>query len=216
MKIVHGPIDDCYFIDDSPYIYYDDGILYNDQKTIIYSSDIKYDYGTSSNDGLDITYRLNDKPQWAISAWEFKGRVSDVFGYEIDEQECYEIIDLIIPETIIEIGDYAFCGSEGIRSIIVPLSVKSIGKGAFANGSLQKIFFTNPDLIINRKMFGKARPHLFVPRGCLEKYVAMLGFKDDEYVEVYGWSGGIDEWDGRNMDNVDETDEFENDYNDID
>ena len=210
LKIVHGPIDDCF--DDSPYMYYDDGILYNDQKTIIYSSDIKYDYGTSSNDGLDKTYRLNDKPKWAQSAWEYEGRMSEVFGYEIEEQECYEVIDLIIPETIIEIGDYAFCGSEGIRSIIIPLSVKTIGEGAFANGFLQSLFITNPNLIINREMFGKAIPHLFVPQGCLDKFTTMLRSKDDDYVEVFGWSGEIDEWDGINMDIDVKKNESENNF----
>ena len=216
LKIVHGPINDCFFVDESPYIYYDDGILYNDQKTIIYSSIIKYDYGTSSNEGLDKTYSLNDKPKWAKSAWEYKGRMSNVFGYEIDEQECYEVIDLFIPETIIEIGDYAFCGSEGIRSIKVPNSVKSIGQGAFANSSLKNVFFVNPNLVINRSMFGKKRPRLFVPVGCIDIFTAMLGCKDDDYVEVFGWSGGIYEWDGKNMDNAFEIEEYDSYYNDID
>ena len=212
LKIVHGPIDECFSVDDSPYMYYDDGILYNDQKTIIYSSDIKYDYGTSSNDGLDKTYRLNDKPKWAKSAWEYEGCMSEVFGYEIEEQECYEVIDLIIPETIIEIGDYAFCGSEGIRSIKIPLSVKTIGEGAFANSSLQSLFITNPNLIINREMFGKTLPHLFVPQGRLDKFTTMLRSKDDDYVEVFGWSGEIDEWDGINMDIDVKKNESENNF----
>ena len=215
LKIVHGPIDDV-LVDESPYIYYEDGILYNEKKTIIYSSHIKYDYGTSSNEGLDRRYKLNDKPQWSKSAWEYESRISDVFGYEIEELEYYEVIDLNIPEAIIEIGDYAFCGSEGIRSIKVPSSVKSIGEGAFANSSLKNIFFVNPNLVINRSMFGKARPHLFVPQGCIDIFVSMLGCKDDEYVEVFGWSGGIYEWEGKNMNCNIEMEDFESYYNDID
>lgn len=215
LRIVHGPIDDV-FVDDSPYLYYEDGILYNEKKTIIYSSHIKYDYAISSNDGLDRTYKLVAKPKWVKSEWEHESRISDVFGYEIWEHEDYEVIDLIIPESIIEIGEYAFCGSEGIRSIKVPNSVKSIGEGAFANTSLKNIFFVNPNLVINRSMFGKARPHLFVPEGCINIFISMLGCKDDEYVEVFGWSGGIDEWDGKNMKVDIKMEEFESYYNDID
>lgn len=215
LKIVHGPIDDV-FVDESPYIDYEDGILYDEKKTIIYSSHIKYDYVTSSNDGFYRRYKLDDKPQWSKSAWEYESRISDVFGYEIEELEYYEVIDLNIPETIIEIGDYAFCGSEGIRSIKVPNSVKSIGEGAFANSSLKNIFFVNPNFVINRSMFGNARPHLFVPQGYFDKFVSMLGCRDDEYVEVFGWSGGIDEWDGKNMNCNIEMEEFESYYNDID
>ena len=119
---------------------------------------------------------------------------------------------MIIPKTIIEIGDYAFCGSEGIRSIIIPLSVKTIGEGAFANSALQSLFITNPNLIINREMFGKALPHLFVPQGCLDKFTTMLRSKDDDYVEVFGWSGEIDEWDGINMDIDVKENESENNF----
>ena len=65
-------------------------------------------------------------------------------------------------------------------------------------------------------MFGKARPHLFVPEGCINIFISMLGCKDDEYVEVFGWSGGIDEWDGKNMKVDIKMEEFESYYNDID
>ena len=44
-----------------------------------------------------------------------------------------EVSDLILPDTISEISNYAFYGFTGIMSIIIPNSVNSIGQQAFAN-----------------------------------------------------------------------------------
>ena len=38
----------------------------------------------------------------------------------------------IIPDTVEEIGDYAFMGCSGLTSVVIPNSVTSIGKSAFA------------------------------------------------------------------------------------
>lgn len=43
-----------------------------------------------------------------------------------------EVFDLIIPETITQIGDYTFLGGNHLTSVIIPDSVESIGSGAFA------------------------------------------------------------------------------------
>ncbi len=210
LKRIHGPIDEYDDIICSPFFHYEDGILYNKEKNVIYSSNIFYDMGESSNDGLDNSYRLQEKPIWCKAEFESDYRVHDVFGYELDGHDRYEVIDLNIPDSIIEIGDYAFCGSEGIRSIRLPKSIRNIGEGAFAITSLEELYISNPNLIINTNMFGKVRPRIFVPKGFVNKYILMLESKDDDYVKIFGWDGGIYEWDGKTTYvNTNEDDEFE-------
>ena len=46
-----------------------------------------------------------------------------------------EITDLVIPNSVTEIGDYAFCGCSGLTSVTIPNSVTSIGNSAFADCS---------------------------------------------------------------------------------
>ena len=45
----------------------------------------------------------------------------------------FEIKDgvAIIPDTVEEIGEYAFSGCSGLTSVVIPNSVTSIGKYAF-------------------------------------------------------------------------------------
>ena len=44
-----------------------------------------------------------------------------------------------IPESVISIGKYAFCGCRGLLSVVIPCSIKSIGMGAFAYCDLTSI-----------------------------------------------------------------------------
>ena len=211
LKRIHGPIDDFDDIICSPFFHYEDGILYNKEKNIIFSSDICYGLGESSDDGIDHTYELQEKPKWSKSEFKCERSTQDIFGYELDVSDYYEVIDLNIPDSIIEIGDYAFCGSEGIRSIRLPKSIETIGEGAFAISSLEELYISNPNLIININMFGNARPKLFVPKGFVNKFILMLESKDDDYVKVFGWEGGIYELDGKatNDDSNKDNDDFE-------
>ena len=103
-----------------------------------------------------------------------------------------EVIDLIIPETIYQIGDYAFFKAEGISSIFIPNSVFYIGEGAFANSSIETIFIQNPSLVIRRNMFGGARPQIAVPYGFLNRYTFMLSEDDEEEkFDIIEWDGKI-------------------------
>ena len=82
------------------------------------------------------------------------------YNHEKLEGEDYEYERVSYPYT----GDYdfpaiKFNGKENIKGVTVLASfnkydaVKTIGEGAFANSSLQSLFITNPNLIINREMF---------------------------------------------------------------
>jgi len=64
-----------------------------------------------------------------------------------------EITSLVIPEEIISIEDYAFCGCIGLTSITIPDSIKSIGDYAFAgcNKLVEVINMSNLNIVKGSK-----------------------------------------------------------------
>lgn len=44
-----------------------------------------------------------------------------------------EISEVVIPEGVTEIGDYAFYGCPNLKSVVLPATLQTIGKGAFGN-----------------------------------------------------------------------------------
>ena len=64
--------------------------------------------------------------------------------YEIDDKVYHEIIhDLVIPSTITNIGEYAFAVTS-LTNVVIPNSVKTIGKCAFYKVStLKKVTLSN-------------------------------------------------------------------------
>jgi hypothetical protein len=52
-------------------------------------------------------------------------------GFDIIRGNSY-IKGIVLPDTLIRIGDYAFGGSESLTSVVIPSSVTSIGDSAFA------------------------------------------------------------------------------------
>ena len=54
--------------------------------------------------------------------------------------------EIVIPDTVTEIKDYAFCSFEGITSVTIPDSVTSIGEGAFSSCT-SLISVTIPDSV---------------------------------------------------------------------
>ena len=189
VKILKGPIDTYGIYSDS--LFYEDGVLYNKERNTIFSVNTKYKRRTIK-DEIDHYYDLQEKPWWSISYEERELRDTEFMGHPVDIYDYNEVIDLIIPETIYQIGDYAFFKAEGISSIFIPNSVFYIGEGAFANSSIETIFIQNPSLVIRRNMFGGARPQIAVPYGFLNRYTFMLSEDDEEEkFDIIEWDGKI-------------------------
>ena len=125
VKIIEGYLGCKYSIsEESPYLHFEDGVLYNKEKTAIYSFECKYDY----EEGKII----GKKPQWAKLDW---GQREDLYEDEYDQVwsswTTIDIVDIVIPVGIDTIGDFAFWCVPFIRSVVIPASVKYIGFHAF-------------------------------------------------------------------------------------
>ena len=71
-----------------------------------------------------------------IAAWSktiFVDPESNPLYYAILYLNGSEVNNLVIPNSVTSIGDYAFSGYNGLKSVIIPNSVTTIGQGAFNN-----------------------------------------------------------------------------------
>ncbi len=69
-----------------------------------------------------------------IAAWcniTFENPLSTAYDIHLYSDENTEITDLVIPDGVTSIGNYAFFMCRGLISVSIPHSVTSIGKGAF-------------------------------------------------------------------------------------
>jgi hypothetical protein len=99
--------------------------------------------------------------------------------------------NLIIPEGVTEIGDYAFAVNPDIESIIIPGSVKKIGRGAFSNssgykegsnsktaGRLKSVTISNGVTEIRSEAFANNRiREITIPESV--EYISKTAFKDN-------------------------------------
>lgn len=88
------------------------------------------------------------------------------------------IKEIILPATLVEIGEFAFAGREGISKIIIPDSVEKIGKGAFAYCGRQSAMFEQLYIPESVKFIG-AEAFRFVSnstsyRGYFQGYLSSL------------------------------------------
>ena len=96
----------------------------------------KYAFGDGLFSGCEA---LNSVYITDLSAWckiNFESPISNPFNYA---SHLYlngeEITDLVIPEDVVRISDYAFYNCKGLTSVIISESVTSIGKYAFSSCS---------------------------------------------------------------------------------
>ncbi len=101
--------------------------------------------------------------------------------------DCVSLKKIALPQTLEKIGDGCFvCMCDGLETIIIPASVKEIGKFAFGsdynNESIKSIYCESQDPVQAKDIFpnfgnGEASPLydtciLYVPVGCVDKYKA--------------------------------------------
>ena len=100
--------------------------------------------------------------------------------------------DLVIPDGVTSIGQYAFDGGGGITSITIPSSVTAIGQCAFRDCVVTKVtsYIKEPfaigknvfSCVINSGDYGSNRNYttatLYVPNGTKEKYQTTDGWKN--------------------------------------
>ena len=55
---------------------------------------------------------------------------------------CSKLVEVTIPSGVTTIGNYAFSGTSALSSVHVPSSITSIGKNAFAYSKMEQIYFS--------------------------------------------------------------------------
>ena len=139
-----------------------------------------------------------------IATWcgiKFGGYDSNPLFYakHIYSDEDTEITNLIIPNSVTSIGNYAFYYCKGLTSVTIPNSVTSFGYAAFDGVDIPIVIslIENPLKITGRTWNGGTfsqntfnNATLYVPKGTIDKYKATDGWKDFAYI-VEGTPTGI-------------------------
>lgn len=100
--------------------------------------------------------------------------------------DCVSLKKIALPQTLEKIGDGCFvCMGDGLETIIIPASVKEIGKSAFGDynsESIKSIYCESSEPVQAKDIFpnyynGETSPLydtciLYVPVGCIDKYKA--------------------------------------------
>ena len=98
-----------------------------------------------------------------------------------------EIKDLVIPDGVKSIGNFAFGGCSGFTSVTIPNSVTSIGVDAFEDCDIPTIVshIEKPSEIDNNTFTQNTLKNatLYVPEGTIEKYKATDGWKEFLFIE---------------------------------
>lgn len=86
--------------------------------------------GESTDTEIVVPEKYKGKPVTSIGKQAFYRSIWDDF---YSDTEYPEITSIVLPDTITEIGDYAFAECTGLTSLTIPDSVTKIGEGAFYN-----------------------------------------------------------------------------------
>lgn len=151
------------------------------------------DWAFYACDGLTSVHTQN------LAAWcriSFSGNTSNPLYYA---HHLYlngeEVKDLVIPESITTIKDWAFYRCTGITSVDIPASVTSICYGAFwycLNLNSIRVHWDNP-LDWGVGLFDsevRKKGTLYVPKGSKERYMGYYGWK--EFTNIQELADGAD------------------------
>ena len=110
-------------------------------KSVTFSNSITYvgDYAFSGCDDL-TTVNISDLKAWCEI--NFEGFGANPL-WEEDQAMLYlngiKVVDLVVPHGTTKIGSYAFASYDGLKSVIIPNTVKSVGRCAFNHSGLTKV-----------------------------------------------------------------------------
>ena len=98
-----------------------------------------------------------------------------------------EITDLVIPESVTSIGEYAFNGCTGLTSITIPNSVTSIGSYAFTECPLQTIVNHGNKDVKKDTFYDRVYLHtqLYVPEGTAWDYIFNTGWGEFHHIKEF-------------------------------
>lgn len=169
VKVLHGDIGCTFTISpNSQYLLIEDGVLYNYQKDTIYAFLCQYDYKTGRF--------ISDLPKWVEkknqqllleTGWDFYDEWPATTIKDVD------VLNVIIPNNISHIGNYAFYEKGFIKKVIIPDSVKSIGENSFYNNENLEIAFL-PNSLVNyeiKEWFNDLHIDLVIPVEVADKLI---------------------------------------------
>ena len=104
-----------------------------------------------------------------------------------------EVTDVVIPNSVTNIGEFAFCGCTGMTSLTIPNSVTSIGQYAFYVCALQTII-NHCDNDIAKDVFSDRmylHTQLYVPEGTVWDYI--FNTKWGEFLHIKEFATSADD-----------------------
>lgn len=140
--------------------------------------------GPTPNPATDFQYTENDDGGITITKYigtdtsviipdKIEGKFVTEIGNGAFEYgaESVDIVSVIIPSSVENIGSFSFCRSPSLKTVILKEGVKTIGKGAFINcTSLQSVVLPTSLTLINSEAFSlcTALKHITIPSDCLD------------------------------------------------
>ena len=141
-----------------------------------------YAFAYTNDDYINVY--ISDMKNWCQI--EFDGPEANPIGYDIKGWTPVGslylngvlVTELVVPDGVIEISDYAFCGYERLTAVEIPDSVTKIGYHAFSECSnLTKVIINNENTTIMNGAFFKCSDAIFNEYG----NAFYLGSEDNPY-----------------------------------